>query len=72
MKTVEVGSLEESVKFRVKLEIALRNNAIRIQKLNSDPDRFLKYIGDRESIIRKLLECEGDIIITDDGKRIFP
>lgn len=72
MDTVDVSDMNEGVRFHVKLEIALRANAIRIQKLDSDPERFSEYVMEREQKIRKLLDSEGDLRITQDGKQIFP
>lgn len=72
MNTVDVSDMEEGTRFHVKLEIALRDNAIRIQKLASDPGRFLDYINEREKRIRKLLNSDDGITVTQNGKQIFP
>lgn len=72
METIEISDLDEKTKFAVRLEIALRNNAIRIRELNKNGERFMQYIEDRESKIRNLLKIEGKFTITDSGKTVFP
>ncbi len=72
MKTIDVSALDEDIRFHVKLEIALRSNAKRIQELDSNPERFSRYIEERERKIMELLETDRNIQITEGGKQIFP
>lgn len=72
MVSVKLENLEENVRFQVRLEIALRNSAIRIRDIDGSPRRFDQYISDREDRIRKLLRLDGDLMVTESGKTIFP
>lgn len=69
---VELDALDPELRFRIRLEISLRKNAIAIGKLNGDVERYQYYIREREERIRKLLSLPSDPIITLSGKKIYP
>ncbi len=72
MEKVPLEDLDRDTQFQVKLQIALRNNAIRIRELNHNHEKFIPYILERENKIRTLLGKEGEFIISEDGRNIFP
>ena len=55
--------------FKLRVEIYLRLNAIRIREHYENPDRFNDYIRERERIIRELI---GDAEVKESGKKIYP
>ena len=68
-KTVEVESLPENEAFKLRLEIYLRINALRVQKLSENKEKFNDYIKERERIIR---ERVGENSVSEGGKVIYP
>ncbi|MCL4335428.1 MAG: hypothetical protein M1402_04955 [Candidatus Thermoplasmatota archaeon] len=69
---VKIESLDPELRFKVRLEISLRKNAIAISNLNNDLERYRYYINEREERIRKLLSLTTDPVITLEGKQIYP
>ncbi|MCL4344792.1 MAG: hypothetical protein M1496_00295 [Candidatus Thermoplasmatota archaeon] len=68
-KTVEVESLPENEAFKLRLEIYLRINALRVQKLSENKEKFNDYIKERERIIREMV---GENSVSEGGKVIYP
>ncbi len=73
-KEISIDNLEQRLQFDIRLQIALRINAIRIMENSSTPDRFRQYIRDRESKLKILLNIDDmeNVEVTYKGKRIFP
>lgn len=70
-KNIAVEELPERLAFDLKLQIALRKNAISIKENSKHPEKFDEYIQERENKIRKLLDTKDEIIVTEHGKVIF-
>lgn len=68
-KVVKVESLPEDESFKLRLEIYLRINAIRVQKLSENKEKFNPYIKERERIIEEMI---GDCMVSENGKIIYP
>lgn len=72
MDGIALENLDRDLVFKIKLQVALRKNALKIRDLSGDPVRFDRYINERESKIKGLLGTETIGIILEDGKQIFP
>jgi hypothetical protein len=70
-KNVAVEELPERLAFDLKLQIALRKNALSIRENSKHPEKFDEYIQERENKIRKLLDTKDDIVVTEHGKLIY-
>jgi len=70
-RNIAVEELPERVAFDLKLQIALRKNAISIKENSKHPEKFDEYIQERENKIRKLLDTKDEIIVTEQGRVIF-
>ncbi|MGP6207766.1 hypothetical protein ACNF42_07060 [Cuniculiplasma sp. SKW3] len=66
---VKVESLPEDESFKLRLEIYLRINALRVQKLSENKEKFNSYIKERERIIEEMI---GDSMVSENGKIIYP
>ncbi|EQB67924.1 hypothetical protein [Cuniculiplasma divulgatum] len=67
---LEVETLEADFSFKLRLEIYLRNTAIRIRARSNTPEKFDDYIAEREKIIRSMIGKEQSV--SDKGKIIYP
>jgi hypothetical protein len=70
-KNVSVEELPERLAFDLKLQVALRKNALSIRENSKHPEKFDEYIQERENKIRKLLDTKDGIVLTEHGKVIF-
>jgi len=70
-KSVALEDLPERMAFDLKLQIALRKNAISIRNNSRHPGKFDEYIQEREAKIRKLLETKDEVVVTEKGMVIF-
>lgn len=70
-KNVSVEELPERLAFDLKLQVALRKNALSIRENSKHPEKFDEYIQERENKIRKLLDAKDGIVLTEHGKVIF-
>ena len=70
-KNVSVEELPERLAFDLKLQVALRKNALSIRENSKHPEKFDEYIQERENKIRKLLDTKDRIVLTEHGKVIF-
>lgn len=70
-KNVAVEDLPGRLAFDLKLQIALRKNAISIKNNSKHPEKFDEYIREREIKIKKLLETKDEIVVTENGEVIF-
>lgn len=66
---VKVETLPEDEAFKLRLEIYLRINALRVQKLSENGGKFNDYIRERERIIREMI---GERQVSENGKIIYP
>ncbi len=64
-----VESLDPDKAFKLRLEVYLRNNAIKVRALSKNPSKFDQYISDREKIIRDMV---GECQISDKGNIVYP
>ncbi len=73
-REIRIDDLDQKLQFDIRLQIALRSNAIRIMENSQTPERFKQYISDRELKLKTLLNTldleNVDVIYR--GKRIFP
>lgn len=67
---LEVETLESEFSYKLRLEIYLRNNALKVKSLSKNPEKFDNYIAERERIIRSMVG-EGRRI-SDRGRIIYP
>ena len=73
VRIIEIDGMDSRLQFDVRLQIALRRNAMGIMAHSPDPARFMEYIKERDLRIRKLLNAEDeDIRIVYSGKEIYP
>ena len=70
MHSISLESLDNDVAFKLRLEIALRYQAIKIMQVSEDKEKFKTYIKERENIIRKLVG--EDIEVSEKGRVIYP
>lgn len=71
-KVIDLDDLDEKTRFPLKLQIALRINAISIKAESKHPERFDQYISEREEIIRKMLGIHDDLKIVEGDRTLFP
>lgn len=71
-KVIDLDDLDEKTRFPLKLQIALRINAISIKAESKHPERFDDYIREREEIIRKMLGIYDNLKIVEGDKTLFP
>ena len=70
MHSISLESLDNDVAFKLRLEIALRYQAIKIMQVSEDKEKFKTYIKEMENIIRKLVG--EDIEVSEKGRVIYP
>ncbi len=68
-EVVRVEDLPEDISFKLRLEIYLRINAIRVSKLSENREKFSEYIKERERIIKEIV---GEKSVSEKGKIIYP
>lgn len=66
---IKVEEMDKELAFKLRLEIYLRANAIRVRALSKTPERFDQYIRDREEIIQSIA---GNSSVSEKGKIIYP
>ncbi len=71
-RVIDVNTLDEKSRFTLKLQLALRINAINIKKESKSPEKFDDYILERERLIRNMVNEEGDLRIVEGEKTLFP
>lgn len=71
-RVINLDELDEKTRFPLKLQIALRINAISIKAESKHPERFDQYIREREEIIRNLLGIQEDLKIVEGDRTLFP
>lgn len=69
---IDLNAVDENQKFALKLQLALRINAMSIKKESKHPERFDQYIREREGIIRNMVGVQDDLRIVDGDKTLFP
>lgn len=69
---IDIAPMDEKEKFPLKLQLALRINAISIRKESSHPGKFDDYIQERETLIRKMVNVNDDLRIVEGDKVLFP
>ena len=70
-KNVSLENLPERLAFDLKLQVALRKNALSIRENSKHPEKFDEYIQERENKIRRLLNTKDDVVLTEHGRIIF-
>ncbi len=71
--TITIDGMDSRLQFDVRLQIALRRNAIGIMAHSPEPERFARYIKERDQKIREILKLQDDDIkIIFRGKEIYP
>jgi len=73
-REIRIDDLDQKLQFDIRLQIALRSNAIRIMENSQTPERFKQYISDRELKLKTLLNTLDleNVDVIYHGKRIFP
>lgn len=69
---IDLNELDEKTRFALKLQLALRINAISIRGESKHPEKFDEYIREREEIIRKMMGIQNDLKIVEGSKVLFP
>lgn len=73
VKKIVLDEIDPRLQFDVRLQIALRRNAIGIMNNSPEPDRFRNYVKERDRKIRSLLRINDEhISIVFQGKEIYP
>ncbi len=70
--TIDLEEMDEKERFPLKLQLALRINAISIMGESKNPEKFKEYIREREEIIRKMVNIQGDLKIVEGSRTLFP
>ena len=70
MQSISLESLDNDAAFKLRLEIALRYQAIKIMQVSEDKEKFKTYIKERENIIHKLVGEDSEV--REKGKVIYP
>ena len=70
MKSIDIGSLGSDEAFKLRLQIALRYQAVKIRAVSDQPDKFDEYISQRVAAIEKMIG--KNVSVTEDGKTIYP
>ena len=70
MQSISLESLDNDTAFKLRLEIALRYQAIKIMQVSKDTEKFKTYIKERENIIQKLVGEDSEV--REKGKVIYP
>ena len=70
MQSISLESLDNDTAFKLRLEIALRYQAIKIMQVSKDKEKFKTYIKERENIIQKLVGEDSEVM--EKGKVIYP
>ncbi|MGC8514514.1 MAG: hypothetical protein ACP5OC_00065 [Thermoplasmata archaeon] len=70
MKSVDIGSLGYDEAFKLRLQIALRYQAVKIRVVSDQPDKFDEYISQRVAAIEKMIG--KNVSVTENGKIIYP
>ncbi|MCL5804512.1 MAG: hypothetical protein M1306_04315 [Candidatus Thermoplasmatota archaeon] len=70
MQSISLESLDNDTAFKLRLEIALRYQAIKIMQVSKDKEKFKTYIKERENIIQKLVGEDSEV--REKGKVIYP
>lgn len=68
-ETLEVETMDSELAFKIRLEIYLRRNAIKVRSLSKTPEKFDQYIKDREEIIHAIA---GKKVVLEKGEIIYP
>ncbi|MGC8608939.1 MAG: hypothetical protein ACP5UV_03605 [Thermoplasmata archaeon] len=71
MKEIRVEDLDPETAFKLKLEIALLQNASKIKENSKHPERFDEYISSRIDKICEILQLKGNFSVSENGKVIF-
>ncbi|EQD41948.1 hypothetical protein B1B_14289 [mine drainage metagenome] len=67
---MDITTLDNDVAFRIRLQIALRYQAIKIRAVSSQPEKFDEYIAQRVAAIEKMIGKA--MSVSDNGKIIYP
>ena len=70
MKSIDIGSLGSDEAFKLRLQIALRYQAVKIRAVSDQPDKFDEYISQRVAAIEKMVG--KNVSVTEGGKTIYP
>jgi len=70
LKSLDITTLDNDVAFRIRLQIALRYQAIKIRAVSSQPEKFDEYIAQRVAAIEKMIGKA--MSVSDNGKIIYP
>jgi hypothetical protein len=71
VKVFDINSFEERKQFKIKLQIALLNNTLKIKTNSKNPEKYDEYIGERIEKIRNLLDTTAKFTITDGDKVLY-
>ncbi|MFG1460146.1 MAG: hypothetical protein AAE987_02050 [Thermoplasmataceae archaeon] len=70
MQSISLESLDNDTAFKLRLEIALRYQAIKIMQVSKDKEKFKTYIKERENIIHNLVGEDSEV--REKGRVIYP
>ena len=70
MQSISLESLDNDTAFKLRLDIALRYQAIKIMQVSKDKEKFKTYIKERENIIHNLIGEDSEV--REKGKVIYP
>ena len=70
MQSISLESLDNATAFKLRLEIALRYQAIKIMQVSKDKEKFKTYIKERENIIHNLVGENSEVM--EKGRVIYP
>ncbi len=71
VKIFDVNNLSERKSFELRLQIALLNNALKIQSMSPHPEKYDEYINERHTIIRSILNTTADFIVKDNDVILY-
>jgi hypothetical protein len=70
LRTINIESLSYDEAFKLRLEIALRYQAVKIEAVSDQPNKFDEYISQRVAIIEKMIG--NNVSVKEAGKIIYP
>lgn len=70
MKTIDIEMLGYDEAFKLRLQIALRYQAVKIRAVSDQPNKFDEYISQRVAAIEKIIG--NDVSVKEGGKIIYP
>jgi hypothetical protein len=70
LKSIDIGTMSYDEAFKLRLQIALRYQALKIRAVSHNPEKFDEYIAQRVNSIESIIG--KDVSVSEGGKTIYP